>query len=99
MTPAPELTGSSSERRVAWLRIAAAVLTRPRLWPIALRSGVALAPKCWWRRWPFLPLPDRRWMRFRVVTAYGGDGTAPMRAEDVVTWLEWRRQLPPGRTS
>ena len=52
-----------------------------------------MAPTNWWRRWPFLPLPDRRWLHFRMVTAYGGDGHGLDR-DDVITWLEWRRRFP-----
>ncbi len=30
-------------------------------------------------------------MRFRLEAAYGGDGTGPMRPEELITWLEWKR--------
>jgi hypothetical protein len=43
----------------------------------------------WWTRPPYLPVPDRRYMRFRLETAYGTDG--PGRAADVVRYLEWCR--------
>ena len=72
----------------------AAVARRPGLWLPALSAASAHVPSGWWRRPPFLPLPDRRWLRFRTVTAYGGDGTQPLRADDVVAWLEWRRRFP-----
>lgn len=70
-----------------------ALLRHPRLWPTAARVGLSLAPADWWRRAPFLPLPDRDWLRFRLETAYGGDGTGPMRGDDLVTYLEWRRDF------
>ena len=35
-----------------------------------------LAPDGWWRRPPHLPLPDPAYLRFRMVTAHGGDGSA-----------------------
>ncbi len=69
----------------------AAVVVRPRLWGTALSALFELAPKGWWRRAPFLPLPDPDWTHFRIVTAYGGDGSLPMRPEDLVSWLEWKR--------
>ncbi len=69
-----------------------AVVRRPDLWSTAAQAAVGLAPRGWWRRAPFLPLPDRDWMHFRLVTAYGGDGSTPMRAADLVTWLEWRKR-------
>lgn len=66
-----------------------AVVRRPDLWSTAVRSAIGLAPRGWWRRAPFLPLPDADWLHFRLVTAYGGDGSTPMRAHDLITWLEW----------
>jgi hypothetical protein len=74
--------------------VLAALTRRPGLWPEALRSARSLVPDRWWRRAPFLPLPDRRWLHFRLVTAYGGDGSGPILADDLVTWLEWRRHFP-----
>jgi hypothetical protein len=32
-------------------------------------------------------------MRFRLETAYGGDGRGPMRADDLIAYLEWRKSL------
>ena len=71
----------------------AALARRPDLWPVGVRSARELARPDWWRRAPFLPLPDRDWLHFRLVTAYGGDGTSPVDGDDLVTWLEWRRQM------
>ncbi len=70
-----------------------AVVRRPHLWPTAARAAVSLAPTGWWRRAPFLPLPDPDWLHFRLVTAYGGDGSTPLRADDLVAWLDWKRSL------
>lgn len=67
-----------------------AVAARPHLWPIALRQLFVLAPSGWWRRRPFLPLPDRRYLAFRLETMYGDAGAAPS-GTDVVTYLEWCR--------
>lgn len=69
-----------------------AVAMRPRLWPTAVTAALELAPKGWWKHRPFLPLPDPEWTHFRIVTAYGGDGSLPMRAHDLVTWLDWKRR-------
>ncbi len=68
-----------------------ALARRPALWPVALAAALNLAPRGWWRRSPFLPLPDPAWLKFRLTTAYGGDGDRKMRAEDLITWLEWKR--------
>ena len=52
-----------------------AVVARPRLWPAALRQAVRLAPSRWWSRAPFLPVPDRAYVRFRLTTQYGDPPT------------------------
>lgn len=72
---------------------AVAVVRRPSLWWTALRQLRRMVVPGWWRRAPYLPLPDRTYLRFRLVTAYGGEGGAP-RAEDVVTYLHWCRAWP-----
>ncbi|MFN8053334.1 MAG: hypothetical protein U0Q22_17965 [Acidimicrobiales bacterium] len=71
-----------------------AVLRRPDLWRTGLRAARVLARPGWWRRPPFLPLPDRDYLRFRLVTAYGGDGTAAPDPSDLVAYLEWYRAFP-----
>jgi hypothetical protein len=43
----------------------------------------------WWRRPPFLPVPDADYVRFRLETQYGTGG-APDPA-DVVVYLRWCR--------
>jgi hypothetical protein len=72
-----------------WFLTIVAVLCRPRLWPTARRQWFRMVPAEWWRRMPFLPLPDRAYVRFRMETAYGARATG--RAEDVVAYLEWCR--------
>jgi hypothetical protein len=79
------------------LAVTGAVAARPRLWPAALRQVRSLARPGWWRRPPFVPLPDRDWMAFRLTTAYG-DPRAALVPDDVLTWLEWSdtvRPVPP----
>ena len=83
-----------------------AVLRRPDLWWTGVRQALVLAPDGWWRRPPHLPLPDPAYLRFRMVTAHGGDGSAHggdgsgVDAREVgrelVTYLEWCRSRPLG---
>ena len=75
------------------MRAAAAVAARPGLWPVAVAQAVRLAPRGWWRRRPFLPLPDPDYVRFRLQTAYGSGGRPT--AGDVVSYLRWCRRFPP----
>ncbi len=72
-----------------------AVLTRPALWPTAVAAGARLLPARWWtgRRAAAAATP---WLRFRVETAYGAERTTPAPA-DVITFLRWLREWPPGR--
>lgn len=71
-------------------RILVAVVRRPTLWPTAARAVPALARREWWRHFPFLPLPDRAYLRWRIATAYGSPA-ARVDEDDVVAYLEWRR--------
>jgi hypothetical protein len=70
-----------------------AVAARPHLWLTALRQTLVLAPPGWWRTRPWLPLPEREYLRFRMQTAYGDADRGPEPA-DVVTYLEWCRAWP-----
>jgi hypothetical protein len=84
--------GDPSPRRWA-LGAARAVAAHPSLWVTAARQALTLAAGGWWRRPPFLPLPDPAYLRFRLQTAYGDSGRDPVPA-DVVTYLRWCRAWP-----
>lgn len=71
-------------------RVLLTVLRHPSIWATAVRQAVVLAPRGWWRRRPFLPVPDREYLRFRMVTAYGMPDRDP-EPDDVVTYLRWCR--------
>lgn len=75
------------------MRVAVAVMLRPRLWAVALRQMLRLAEPGWWMRFPPLPLPPPDYVHFRLVTAYGGDGScsAAELSRDVVAYLDWCR--------
>lgn len=68
-----------------------AVAKRPRIWGEALRAASAMARRDWWRTPPFLPLPDRAYLSWRIATAYGSADTPP-NTEDLIAYLEWRRR-------
>lgn len=91
--------GADAGRDVGWtpgigwvVSVAAAVARRPRLWATALRQLIVLAEPGWWRRKPWLPLPDAGYMHFRMVTAYGTDRSPE--PGDVVEYLDWCRRWP-----
>jgi hypothetical protein len=85
----PADSPASSRGRVVAAAVAA-VLVRPSLWPTAVRQAARLTPAGWWRRAPFLPLPDRDYLAFRLETQYGAtvEGADPA---DVVRYLTWCR--------
>lgn len=73
-----------------WWAIARAVLRCPRLWVTAIRTALRLAAPGWWRRAPFLPVPDPDYLRFRLETQYGLADPEP---GDVVVYLDWLRRM------
>lgn len=70
------------------------VLRHPSLWAVGVRQVAVLAPRQWWRRPPFLPLPAPDYLRFRMETAYGGAGDQLPEPQDLVTYLRWCRDFP-----
>ena len=72
----------------AWLRVGRAVVSRPTLWPTACRLGLRMVPSGWWKRFPFVPLPPREYVAFRLVTQYGSEG-ASIEPADVLNYLAW----------
>jgi hypothetical protein len=65
---------------------------------ISPATGIALArvgwrfrSRDWYRRAPFLPLPDRTYVRWRMHTAYGRDDAVPS-ADDIVRYARWATQ-------
>jgi hypothetical protein len=83
------MTSRTGPGRAFWWRATVALAGHPRLWATAGRQVLRLARPGWWRRSPFLPLPDPEYLHFRLETQYGPSG-AP-RPEDVVDYLEWCR--------
>lgn len=72
-------------------RLAVRALVRPRLAIDLIRLTWSFRARGWWRRFPFLPLPPREYMRWRMFTAYGDEGAIPP-ADDVVNFARWRRE-------
>ena len=70
-----------------WMRAGAALASEPGLWRTALAQAGRLARPGWWRRAPFLPVPDSAYVRFRLDTQYGSRGE-PV-PEDLITYLRW----------
>lgn len=74
----------------AWT-VARAALARPDMIPDLLGAAWAFRRRGWYRRPPFLPLPSRRYLRWRVETAYGDPDAVPSPGE-VREFLRWARR-------
>lgn len=83
--------------RRAWFRLSFALglraIRHPRLAVALLGVAWRFRSRGWWRRPPFLPLPDRTYMRWRMHTAYGDDDAVPP-ADDVVRYARWAVRKP-----
>jgi hypothetical protein len=88
--PAHAVPGSGAAAR-GMFAVARIVAVKPYLWFAALLQGFRLAGPDWWRKWPPLPIPSDRLWRLRMLTAYGGDGSALPDPDDVTSYLEWCR--------
>ncbi|HMA44762.1 MAG TPA: hypothetical protein VKO86_12125 [Gemmatimonadales bacterium] len=82
-------TPASWTALIAHLTLRAAV--RPRLAVDLLRLTWSFRARGWYRRPPFLPLPPRAYIRWRMFTAYGDEAAVPP-VEDVVRFAKWRRE-------
>jgi hypothetical protein len=86
MAPAPERTWGGLV-----LRLVARALVNPRLAVDLLRTAWAFRRRGWWRTAPFLPFPDRAYLRWRMYTAYGDESAIPP-LRDVLGFVRWRRE-------
>jgi hypothetical protein len=73
------------------LSLALRGLVNPRLAVDLLRTAWAFRRRHWWRRFPWLPVPDSTYLRWRMYTAYGDEAAVPP-AEDVIRFARWRRE-------
>lgn len=79
----------------SWVSLTARLILRgalnPRLGVDLLRTAWAFRRRNWWSQPPFLPLPDRTYLRWRMYTAYADENAVPP-ADDVVRFARWRRE-------
>ena len=89
--PAPRDPRYAGSWRARTGKLALRALVNPRLAVDLLRTGWAFRRRDWWRQPPFLPLPDRTYLRWRMYTAYASEDAVPP-AEDVIRFARWRRE-------
>jgi hypothetical protein len=72
------------------LALAVRSLRHPSLAIDLLRMGWRFRHRHWYRRVPFLPLPDREYVRWRMYTAYGNADAVPP-PDDAARYAQWAR--------
>jgi len=81
---------------MSWLRLtfglAGRAIVRPTLAVDLLTTLWAFRARNWYRHLPFLPLPPREYMQWRMYTAYGQEDVVPP-IEDVIRFVRWRRSI------
>jgi len=88
------VTPSSSVKfiRMTWVRLslqlAARAAIRPSLAVDLLRVAWRFRSRQWYRRFPFLPIPSTKYVRWRMHTAYGAYDVVPS-VDDVVKYARW----------
>lgn len=63
-------------------------LRDPALGVALLRVGWRFRHRDWLKKAPFLPLPDKDYLRWRMYTAYGDSDIVPP-AEDIINYARW----------
>lgn len=75
------------------LVLAGRSLRNPALALALLRVAWRFRSREWYRRPPFLPLPDRRYLKWRMYTAYGDEEIIPP-ADDIARYALWAVREP-----
>lgn len=77
---------------MGWTRLTISLLLRSLRSPATAADLVRVAwrfrDRKWTRRFPFLPLPSRDYVRWRMHTAYGAYDAVPP-VDDVVRYARW----------
>lgn len=68
--------------------LSAQAILHPSLALDLLRVAWRFRARRWYQRFPFLPLPARDYVRWRMLTAYGRADAIPP-AEDVIRYARW----------
>jgi hypothetical protein len=74
------------------LGILGRAVAHPRLLGGLARAAWRFRARGWWRRPPFLPLPPREYVEWRLHTAYGDGGRGPTAAE-LDAYVRWANRI------
>lgn len=75
------------------IRLAMRCIAHPTLALDLVRVAWRFRARDWYRRWPFLPVPDRTYMDWRMHTAFGDHHAIPS-ADDVARYARWASRIP-----
>lgn len=75
------------------IRLVLAAVRHPPLAVDLLRVAWRFRARGWYARFPFLPLPSRPYMRWRMHTAYGDPDIVPP-ASDIIRYARWVGKQP-----
>lgn len=88
---------NSVSRSSSWPGLIATLAWRgassPRTAAALLRVGWRFRARHWYRRFPFLPLPAKDYLKWRMYTAYGDADIVPP-ADDIVRYARWAVKKP-----
>lgn len=70
------------------VRLALRALRRPHLALDLMRIAWRFRSSAWYRQFPFIPVPDPTYLRWRMYTAYGDYDAVPS-ASDVERYARW----------
>ncbi len=73
-------------------RMAGLALRRPGVIPHLLGAAWAFRARGWYGRAPFLPLPSRAYLSWRMDTAYGDPDAVPT-DEELERFLRWGSRM------
>jgi hypothetical protein len=91
------LEGGTSIYSCVMFALVLALIPRALLSPSTARALLVVAWRFrrnrWYLRFPFLPLPARDYVRWRMYTAYG-DADAVPPVQDVIRYARWAARFP-----
>lgn len=73
------------------MRFAALALRHPLLIGPMLGAAWRFRARRWWARPPFLPVPSRKYLEWRLQTAFGSTEVVP-EAHQLERYLRWTRE-------
>ena len=82
---------------MSWTRLTLALIGRsianPAVGVSLVRVAWRFRQRGWLTRFPFLPVPAKGYVKWRMHTAYGSDDAVPP-ADDVVRYARWATRDP-----